>query len=106
MTAVAEPHTGVGAKFGTYSEVGTLRKVMIHTPDLELKRLTPQNHDDLLFDDVLWVKRATEQHQAFSDLLKSRGIEVFQEEDLLGQALEDPAGRQWVLDRAVTADTV
>src|SRR3954462_15626992 len=106
MTAVAEPHTGVGAKFGTYSEVGTLRKVMVHKPDLEVKRLTPENHDDLLFDDVLWVKRATEQHEAFEQLLKSRGIEVFLEEELLAQALYDPEGRKWVLDRAVTADTV
>ena len=94
MTAVATPHTAVGAKFGTYSEVGTLRKVMVHKPDLELKRLTPDNHDELLFDDVLWVKRATEQHEAFDELLKSRGIEVFLEEDLLGQALEDPRGPQ------------
>jgi len=106
MTAVAEPHTGVGAKFGTYSEVGTLRKVMVHKPDLELKRLTPANHDELLFDDVLWVKRATEQHEAFEQLLKSRGVEVFLEEELLAQALDDPEGRKWVLDRAVTADTV
>ena len=41
MTAVAAPETSVGAKFGTYSEVGKLRTVMVHRPDLELKRLTP-----------------------------------------------------------------
>jgi len=69
------------------SEVGVLRRVLLHRPDRELKRLTPINHDDLLFDDVLWVKRATEQHKAFQQLLKSRGIEVFLEEDLLTQAL-------------------
>ena len=106
MTAVAPSQTSVGAQFGTYSEVGTLRKVMVHKPDLELKRLTPLNHDELLFDDVLWVKRATEQHEAFEELLRSRGIEVFLEEELLAQALEDREGRKWVLDRAVTSDTV
>jgi arginine deiminase len=106
MTAVAPSQTSVGAQFGTYSEVGTLRKVMVHKPDLELKRLTPLNHDELLFDDVLWVKRATEQHEAFEELLKTRGIEVFLEEDLLAQALDDREGRKWVLDRAVTSDTV
>src|SRR4029078_2760173 len=52
------------------------------------------------------VKKATEQHVAFEELLKSRGIEVFLEEELLAQALEDAPGRKWVLDRAVTADTV
>ena len=39
--------------FGVHSEVGRLRKVMVHRPELSLQRLTPTNHDDLLFDDVL-----------------------------------------------------
>src|SRR4051794_34946844 len=106
MAAVAAPAVATATELGVHSEVGTLRRVMIHKPDLELKRLTPANHDELLFDDVLWVKRATEQHEAFEQLLKSRGVEVFLEEELLAQALDDPEGRKWVLDRAVTADTV
>ena len=61
---------------GVHSEVGKLRKVMVHRPDLELKRLTPANHDELLFDDVLWVRRARQQHDAFVDLLRERGTEV------------------------------
>ena len=40
-------------QFGVHSEVGKLRKVIVHRPDLSLKRLTPTNHDDHLFDDVL-----------------------------------------------------
>src|SRR6188472_1576282 len=105
MTTAAEQSAASAyPPIGVHSEVGKLRTVMIHRPDLELKRLTPENHDELLFDDVLWVKRATEQHQAFQSLLESRGIEVFLEEDLLTQALEDSEGRKWVLDRAVTAD--
>jgi arginine deiminase len=91
---------------GVHSEVGKLRKVMIHRPDLELKRLTPTNHDDLLFDDVLWVRRARQQHDTFADILRDRGTEVLYLEDLLGQALEDPEARAWVLDRAVTPFTV
>ena len=56
MTATpATPH-------GAYSEVGRLRKVLVHRPALELKRLTPANCRELLFDDVLWVKRAREEH--------------------------------------------
>ncbi len=42
--------------YGVYSEVGKLRKVLVHRPDLSLKRLTPSNYQELLFDDVLWVK--------------------------------------------------
>ncbi|TMG19392.1 MAG: hypothetical protein E6H98_02365, partial [Chloroflexi bacterium] len=59
-TAVREretPTTAAG-QFGVYSEVGKLRKVLVHRPELSLKRLTPANHDELLFDDVLWVERA------------------------------------------------
>ena len=41
--------------FHVDSEVGRLRQVILHRPDLELKRLTPDNAADLLFDDVLWV---------------------------------------------------
>ena len=58
------------------SEVGTLRRVVLHRPDLELKRLTPRNKDALLFDDVLWVKRARQEHDAFADTLAERGVEV------------------------------
>ncbi len=98
--------SGTGAAFGVHSEAGKLRKVMVHRPDLELKRLTPDNHDDLLFDDVLWVRRARQQHDAFADLLRDRGTEVFYLEDLLAEALDDPEARAWVLDRAVTPFTV
>ena len=44
--------------FHVDSEVGALRRVMLHRPGLELRRLTPTNCEALLFDDVLWVKRA------------------------------------------------
>ena len=45
-------------------------------PRLELQRLTPRNKDALLFDDVLWVKRARQEHDAFADALAERGVEV------------------------------
>ena len=105
MTAAVQPEAGVSAQFGVHSEVGKLRRVIIHRPDLELKRLTPNNHDELLFDDVLWVRRAGEQHDAFGDLLRGRGVEVLYLETLLAEALAEADGRQWVLDRAVTSFT-
>jgi arginine deiminase len=86
--------------------VGRLRRVMLHRPDLELKRLTPTNHDELLFDDVLWVRRARQQHDAFGDLLRERGVEVWYLEDLLAETLAIPEARGWMLDRAVTPFTV
>ena len=43
-------------KYGAYSEVGKLRKVIVHRPGLEMRRLTPTNCVELLFDDVIWAR--------------------------------------------------
>ena len=75
------------SEFGVHSEVGKLRKVMVHRPDLSLQRLTPSNHDDLLFDDVLWVERAQYEHDQFVARMRERGVEVFLLTDLLAEAL-------------------
>jgi arginine deiminase len=106
MAASAAPEVTSATQLGVHSEVGKLRRVMIHRPDLELKRLTPGNHDELLFDDVLWVRRARQQHDAFGDLLRDRGVEVLYLEELLAEAMATDDGRAWVLDRAVTSFTI
>jgi arginine deiminase len=74
-------------EFGVNSEVGKLRKVIVHRPNLDLKRLTPNNHDELLFDDVLWVERAQWEHDQFVKAMRDRGIQVFYHVDLLGESL-------------------
>ena len=74
--------------FGVHSEVGRLRKVMVHRPDQSLQRLTPTNHDDLLFDDVLWVERAQYEHDQFVERMRERDVEVFLFQNLLAEALE------------------
>ena len=73
--------------FGVHSEVGKLRRVIVHRPDLSLKRLTPGNHDELLFDDVLWVERAQWEHDQFVARMRERGVEVHYVQDLLTEAL-------------------
>ena len=75
------------ASFGVHSEVGTLRKVMVHRPELSLQRLTPTNHDDLLFDDVLWVERAQYEHDQFVEKMRARDVEVYLLRDLLTETL-------------------
>jgi arginine deiminase len=69
------------------SEVGVLRRVVLHRPGRELTRLTPANKDDLLFDDVLWVERAQQEHDAFADVLRERGVEVLYLSELLTDVL-------------------
>ena len=62
---------------GATSEVGRLRAVMLHRPGDELKRLTPRNNDQLLFDGLPWVARAQEEHDAFAEVLRGRGVDVY-----------------------------
>src|SRR4051794_26872523 len=97
MSVETAPRTFVG------SEVGVLRRVLLHRPDRELKRLTPRNKDELLFDDVLWVKRARQEHDAFADTLAERGVEVLYLQRLLAETLAIRAARDEVLNATVAA---
>ncbi|MGC1281311.1 MAG: arginine deiminase family protein, partial [Streptosporangiaceae bacterium] len=90
--------------FSVQSEVGQLRQVIVHRPGLELSRLTPQNIGGLLFDDVMWAKRAKEEHDVFAEGLRERGVTVHYFGQLLAETLEVPAGRQFVLDRVCTPE--
>ena len=87
--------------FGVYSEVGTLRKVMVHRPGLEHTRLTPTNAAELLFDDVLWVAQAKREHDAFREAMREKGVEVFEAETLLAEALESQAAKDWACDHVL-----
>jgi arginine deiminase len=92
---------------GVHSEVGKLRQVIVHRPELSMKRLTPDNHDELLFDDVLWVERAQWEHDQFVARMRERGVEVFYIQDLLSEALgADPEGRQRLIDLVASEYTV
>lgn len=89
-------------KFGVHSEVGKLHKVLVHRPGLALTRLTPSNCQELLFDDVVWVKQARVEHMAFVDCMRHRGVEVYLFREMLEETLRDMEARQWLLDRKIT----
>ncbi len=90
--------------FAVQSEVGQLRQVIVHRPGLELARLTPQNIADLLFDDVLWAKKAKEEHDVFAEALRDKGVRVHYFGQLLAETLELPEGRAFILDRVCTPE--
>lgn len=90
--------------FGSNSEVGTLRAVILHRPGPELQRLTPRNNDALLFDGLPWVAKAQREHDAFAAVLRSRGVEVLLLADLLTEALaHSGAARMHGISAAVDA---
>jgi len=92
--------------FRVDSEMGQLRQAIVHRPGLELSRLTPTNIGALLFDDVLWAPAAKEEHDAFAEALRDKGVLVHYYGQLLAEALEVPEGRAFVLDRLCTPEVL
>ena len=86
---------------GVHSETGKLRQVIVCRPGLAHRRLTPGNCEDLLFDDVFWVKQAQKDHNTFADVMRDEGVEVLDVNALLGETLDIPDARKWVLDHRV-----
>ena len=91
---------------GLHSEVGRLRKVMVCRPGLAQRRLTPANCHELLFDDVLWVSQARNDHDAFTTALKERDVNVLEMHDMLADTVAMPAARKWLLERKLGPDFV
>src|SRR5947208_3809811 len=89
------------AGLGASSEVGRLCTVLLHRPGSELRRLTPRNNDQLLFDGVPWVDRAQEEHDAFAQALSDRGVEVLHLDRLLTEVLSFPSARAELIAAAV-----
>jgi len=94
------------AGYGVYSEVGRLRTVLVCRPGLAHHRLTPTNADELLFDDVMWVRNAQRDHAEFVDLLTARGVEVRELHDVLAETMERDEARGWLLDRKIVPNEV
>ena len=90
--------------FRVDSEIGQLHQAIVHRPGLELSRLTPENIGDLLFDDVMWAKKAKEEHDAFAEALRDKGVQVHYFGQLLAETLDIPDGRAFVLDRVCTPE--
>jgi arginine deiminase len=101
---VASPSTSTG--LGVASEVGTLHSVIVHRPDLAHERLSPSNCHELLFDDVIWVRRARQEFDAFTDVMRERGVEVLLFHELLAETLTDHEAREWLLQRKLRPEEV
>jgi arginine deiminase len=87
---------------GVDSEVGRLRTVLLHRPGRELARLTPRNSADLLFDGLPWVERAQQEHDQFTEALRSHDVEVLLLRDVLVEALAVADAREQVLERTLS----
>jgi len=95
-----------GRKLYVGSEIGKLRRVLLHRPGLELSRLTIDNKDELLFDDILWVEEAQKEHDAFADLLRDNGIEVVYFRNCLAHILKEDEIRKCLLDEVLALEAL
>ena len=83
------------------SEIGRLRQVIVHRPGREIERLTPSNHRELLFDDLLDPGRARDEHDEFTEVMAGRGVEILPLGDLLAETLAVPEARTAILERTL-----
>jgi arginine deiminase len=81
------------------SEIGRLRRVLVHEPGLEVDRMVPAMMEELLFDDILFGDRAREEHRRFRRVLQMLGVETIEAGGLLAEALAEDAARDWILER-------
>lgn len=103
---MATGNGNVSPKFGAYSEVGQLRKVLVCTLGMAHTRLTPSNIQDLLFDDLPWVENAKRDHFDFVMKMQAHGVEVLELHALLAEALAVEGAKKWLLDRKIVANEV
>ena len=85
------------------SEIGTLKTVLLHRPGAELENLTPTYLKDLLFDDIPYLKVAQQEHDAFAEVLRSRGIEVLYLDQMASEALSEGWVRNKFINEMVAA---
>lgn len=82
------------------SEIGRLRTVICHTPGPELLAVTPSNREQYLYDDIIDLDQARREHQRFRAIL-SRFAEVLDVRDLLGDIVDEPQVRKFLVNRVM-----
>lgn len=72
--------------------------MIVHRPGREIERLTPKNHDELLFDDLLSPRPAQKEHDYFVEMMTQRGVNVLEFQNLLVETLHDRQAKDYVLE--------
>ena len=76
------------------SEIGKLKKVMLHRPGQELEHLVPEDLERLLFVDIPYLKTAKIEHDMFAEIMRGQGVEVVYLEDLTADVLKNPEKKE------------
>ncbi|NQZ28933.1 MAG: arginine deiminase [Mycoplasmatales bacterium] len=76
-------------KLKVKSEIGKLKKVLVHRPGKEVERIYPEIFERLLFDGIMFTEKAQKEHDVFTSKLRENGVEVFYIEQLTADVLEN-----------------
>jgi len=82
------------------SEIGRLREVICHPPGPELLAVTPMTRQEYLYDDIIDLAGAMDEHRRFTSIL-GRFAKVLDVRTLLEETLEDDAARNFLIDRSI-----
>ena len=93
------PFSDVSAE--VFSECDPLRQVLVHEPGTEIERVTPDTYHEHLFGEVLWPRRAREEHRAFVATLQDRGVDVVHLTDRLEHLAKAPTGQRSLVESIV-----
>jgi len=85
-----------------YSEIGKLKRVLLHRPGDEIENLTPDLMDRLLFDDIPYLKVARQEHDAFAQIFRDNGVEVSYLENLMAETLVDSNIKKKFISQFIT----
>lgn len=89
-----------------YSEIGKLNSIIIHRPGLEVQNIVPSLMEDMLFDEIPYLKRAQEEHDVFAQILRDKGVEVNYIEDLAADSITDSDIREKLIDEFVAESNI
>lgn len=93
-------------KLQVNSEIGRLKKVLLHRPGYEIENLTPDLMERLLFDDIPYLEIAREEHDAFAQIFRDNGVEVFYLEDLIAETLENEKIKEAFIEEFVSETSI
>ena len=85
-----------------FSEVGKLKRVLLHRPGQELENLMPQYLSRQLFEDIPYLVHAREEHDAFAQTLRTCGVEVCYLLDLVAEAVSYAGAQEQMVDDFVS----
>ncbi|MEA3423572.1 MAG: arginine deiminase [Bacillota bacterium] len=89
-----------------FSEIGRLKKVLLHRPGPEIENLTPELMDRLLFDDIPFLDIARKEHDDFAKVFMDNDIEVYYLEDLTADVLEDAKIKEKFIDQFIAEASI